>query len=204
MTGVGLVTILSLFSNPLFLILLWLPLAKAGGQSFKEFGLAFPQRLGRALIVALVCFGALMLKTEVLEPLYCPLIERLFGGDAEAQSRDWSFIRGNLGALIQWLVLIWLFAAIGEEIFFRGLVLRQIEKTFGSGPWTLGLAIVGSSVLFGLHHFDSGVYAVVNSALSSPLYCAAFLLSGRNLLAPILAHGAWDSYGMTMLYLGLA
>lgn len=202
-TGVSLITILSLFDNPLFLILIWLPWARAWGQPFAEFGLAVPRMPWLALAIAGGAFAALFLKNTVLEPVYAPFIETWFGGDSDAQGRDWSFLRGNTGAYLQWVVLIWLFAAIGEEVFFRGLVLRQIEATFGAGSLPLVLGIFGSSLLFGLHHAGSGVYAVINSALSAPIYCAAFLLSGRNLLAPILAHGAWDTYGLTTLYLGV-
>lgn len=51
------------------------------------------------------------------------------------------------------LVVLVLFLAVGapvvEELFFRGLVLRSLERRFGPG-----LAIAGSSVLFGVAHIQ--------------------------------------------------
>lgn len=51
------------------------------------------------------------------------------------------------------VIAIFLLLAIGapfvEELFFRGLLLRALERRFGPVP-----AVVGSAVLFGLAHFE--------------------------------------------------
>lgn len=46
--------------------------------------------------------------------------------------------------------------------------------------------------------------AVVQS-LASGLYLGiCYVLAGRRLLPVIVAHGLWDSFGLTMLFLGIA
>ena len=52
------------------------------------------------------------------------------------------------GAIL-FFIFVAILAPICEEIFFRGLVLRSIEKTWGTA-----LAVVLSSVAFGLTHFQ--------------------------------------------------
>jgi membrane protease YdiL (CAAX protease family) len=51
------------------------------------------------------------------------------------------------------ITLLFLFLAIGapliEELFFRGLLLRSLRRSFGPA-----VAIVGSAVVFGLAHFE--------------------------------------------------
>ena len=47
------------------------------------------------------------------------------------------------------VVLVVVGAPIIEELFFRGLLLRSIQAR-----WSDTLALVGSSVLFGLAHFE--------------------------------------------------
>ena len=47
------------------------------------------------------------------------------------------------------VLIVGLGAPIVEEIFYRGLVLRSLERRFGSN-W----AIAGSAVVFGLSHFE--------------------------------------------------
>lgn len=50
-------------------------------------------------------------------------------------------------------------APIAEEIFFRGLLLRSIEKRFGTAT-----AVVGSSVIFGATHFQALQFAALTGA----------------------------------------
>jgi membrane protease YdiL (CAAX protease family) len=56
-------------------------------------------------------------------------------------------------------------------------------------------------MLFGLGHFYAGpgvALMVGFGALFSGVY---FLIAGRNLWALILAHGIWDTLGITLIYL---
>ncbi|MCB0978880.1 MAG: CPBP family intramembrane metalloprotease [Acidimicrobiales bacterium] len=55
----------------------------------------------------------------------------------------------TLGVVLFALVVV-VGAPIVEELFFRGLVLRSIEKRWGSA-----LGLIGSSVLFGVTHFQA-------------------------------------------------
>jgi membrane protease YdiL (CAAX protease family) len=56
---------------------------------------------------------------------------------------------GNPGGTILLVVITVLMAPVVEELFFRGLVLRSGERR-----WGIGWAVVFSSVLFGLTHFE--------------------------------------------------
>lgn len=50
-------------------------------------------------------------------------------------------------------------APIAEEIFFRGLLLRSFEKRFGTA-----VAVIGSSVIFGITHFQALQFAALTAA----------------------------------------
>lgn len=56
--------------------------------------------------------------------------------------------RGALGVALV-VALVVLVAPVAEEIYFRGLVLRASERSFGPTA-----ALVGTSVLFALYHFQ--------------------------------------------------
>jgi membrane protease YdiL (CAAX protease family) len=61
----------------------------------------------------------------------------------------------DLGTAHGWMIVVLLvFLAIGapvvEELFFRGLLLRSLQRRFGPVP-----AIAGSAVIFGLAHFEA-------------------------------------------------
>lgn len=46
--------------------------------------------------------------------------------------------------------------------------------------------------------------AVVQSLASGLYLGVCYVLAGRRLLPVIVAHGLWDSFGLTMLFLGIA
>jgi membrane protease YdiL (CAAX protease family) len=67
-------------------------------------------------------------------------------------------------------------------------------------PWTLDLtlALLISSVIFGLNHLYEGIHGVVGSALAGFLFGLLFLLGG-NLLLPIVVHALVDLRALVIL-----
>jgi len=88
-------------------------------------------------------------------------------------------------------VLVWLVvsltAGIGEEILFRGYLLRQL--TAWTGRTSVAIAML--SILFGAIHLYEGLPAVVALALLSVLYCVVTLHRG-NIRAVMIAHSLQD------------
>ena len=82
-----------------------------------------------------------------------------------------------------------IFVALFEELLFRGIVFRIIEKSLGS--W---LAVLLSSVLFAVGHLPNDgitVLAVAITALAGVMFAAAYMLTRRLWLA-IGLHFAWN------------
>jgi membrane protease YdiL (CAAX protease family) len=70
--------------------------------------------------------------------------------------------------------------AIGEEIFFRGYLLRKLERTVGPN-----LAIVGSAAAFGLLHIRSDI-AIIMFLMG--LYLGFLARTSESIRGPIIAH----------------
>jgi uncharacterized protein len=96
----------------------------------------------------------------------------------------------------RWWVLVCITAGVCEETLFRGFMLQYLHVL----PWTfnLTLALVISSVIFGLNHLYEGVHGVVGSALAGFLFGLLFLLGG-NLLLPIVVHALVDLRALVIL-----
>jgi len=88
-----------------------------------------------------------------------------------------------------WWVLVCITAGFCEETLFRGFLLHYLHVF----PWTLNLtlALVISSLIFGMNHLYGGVGGVVGSAIGGFLLGLLFLLGG-NLLLPIILHALID------------
>ena len=91
------------------------------------------------------------------------------------------------GATVPQLLLVSAVAGIGEEVLFRGLLIGSLIEGTGVG---IPVALVVSSVVFGLAHPISRSYAVVAGAVG--LYLGAIYLWSGGVLAPIVAHGLYD------------
>ena len=83
------------------------------------------------------------------------------------------------------LALLAALAGIGEEVLFRGVVQVGLERWLPEA-----MALVATSVIFGLAHFASATYAVLAGVVG--LYLGALFLLQGNLLVPIVAHSLYD------------
>jgi membrane protease YdiL (CAAX protease family) len=111
-------------------------------------------------------------------------------------------IQGHALEALQWLLLIWTFAAFGEEIGYRGYLLRRAAEVGGqsSAAYWVGNLIV--AILFGYGHFYKGPSGMLDSGMAGLILGAAFILSKRNLWVCILAHGFIDTVGVVAAFFG--
>jgi membrane protease YdiL (CAAX protease family) len=124
--------------------------------------------------------------------LYLPFVrwDIITTDDIEKPARELTDRAHGAGVLLLFLVVA-ILAPIAEEIFFRGLVLRSIERRLGT-RW----AIVGSAALFGAAHFEPLQFP----ALFAFGLVAAFLATRTDRLGPaIWAHVAFNSVAVAGL-----
>lgn len=91
------------------------------------------------------------------------------------------------------LILLALFAGLGEELLFRGWLQVWME---GWGP---RVALIGSNIVFGLAHFITPLYAVVAGLLGLYLGILFDATGERNLLVPIITHALYDYLGFLVV-----
>ncbi len=178
----------------LALVIIWM--ARERGESLSAFGLARPRRIWLAAVLGFI-FVAVGL--FALQPLKDLLREAVNAPPADLSTLE--HIHGNLAAYLVWLVAAWVAAGFSEEFIFRGYLMNRIAAIGRGSIFAWFFAIIAQATLFGLGHLYAGpgvALTVGFGALFSGVY---FLIAGRNLWALILAHGIWDSLGITLIYL---
>lgn len=130
-----------------------------------------------------------------------PVLVSIFG-ETQPTNR-FAEIPGNLPLLLVILPLVWLVAAFGEEIFFRGFVLTRLAELLGAAPWAWVLAVVAQASAFGAIHAYQGPVQMILIGIGGLVYGSAFVLLKRNLWPLILAHGVNNTVGFVLLYLGI-
>jgi membrane protease YdiL (CAAX protease family) len=111
-------------------------------------------------------------------------------------------IAGHWKVALQWLLLVWTFAAFGEEIGYRGYLLRRAADVGGRSRAAYWAGTLVVAVLFGYGHYYKGPAGMVDSGIAGLILAAAYVLSEGNLWVCILAHGFIDTFGVVMAFLG--
>jgi membrane protease YdiL (CAAX protease family) len=160
-------------------------------------GLARPASWRRTVVFALVAAAVrIVLGAVVIDPLTAR-----FWPPANAPSGV-NEIAGHGIVALQWLLLVWTFAAFGEEIGYRGYLLTRAADVGGRSRAAYWVGVLAVSVLFGYGHYYKGPSGIVDSGMAGLVLGAAYLLSGRNLWVCILAHGFIDTFGIVGAYFG--
>jgi len=113
-----------------------------------------------------------------------------------------SEIPGNIRVAIVALLVVWTFAAFGEEIAYRGYLLTRASDLGKRSPTAYWIGIVVVSILFGYGHYYKGASGIVDSGIAGLILGVAYMFAGRNLWASILAHGFIDTFGVIDAFFG--
>jgi membrane protease YdiL (CAAX protease family) len=157
-------------------------------HGWKRLGLMLPNSWTRTFLWAVGAVIVLLVGSElVVQPLahhYWPQPEHVS-----------SLIKNQGGwkNVLLSLTIVWGFAGFGEELDYRGYLLNRAADLGNRSQAAYILAMLYVAVLFGIGHWYKGPAGVVNSTFSGLVLGAIYLLTGRNLWAPILAHGMKDS-----------
>jgi membrane protease YdiL (CAAX protease family) len=96
---------------------------------------------------------------------------------------------------------VWTFAAFGEEVAYRGYLLRRAADLGNWSTTACAFGLLWSSVLFGFGHYYKGPAGILESTVSGLILGGAYLMTKRNLWAAIFAHGLSDTFAAVATYL---
>jgi membrane protease YdiL (CAAX protease family) len=160
-------------------------------------GLRWPVSWRQTVLIALgAAVARLVLGAVVIDPLTAR-----FWPAAVAPS-GMNAITGNVVIALRWLLIVWTFAAFGEEISYRGYLLTRAADLGARSRTAYWVAVLMVSVLFGIGHYYKGPSGMIDSGMAGLILGTTYLVSGRNLWVCILAHGFIDTFGVIFLFFG--
>jgi membrane protease YdiL (CAAX protease family) len=183
--------------TPYFLALAWLSLALRGIR-WRDLGVTAGPAWRRWLLVGLVAGVAMEgLELFVTQPVLTPLTGQ--GPDLS----DFAILKANVLLYVAAIGLTWTLAAVGEELVWRGWILNRLRDLFGPGRGSWTAALVLMSAAFGLAHADQGITGVIENTLNGAMLGGLYLAAGRNLIAPVVAHGVTDTIDVSLIFAGV-
>tara|TARA_B100000809_G_C15065032_1_gene503864 strand:- start:712 stop:1392 length:681 start_codon:yes stop_codon:yes gene_type:complete len=145
----------------------------------------------KSLIITLVLFVVFSIFID-------PMLQEWLG-EYDLSSID--DIRGNLVGYIILMIIMWVFAAFGEELLFRGYYMKALAELLGNNNKAWILSAIITSLYFRISHAYQGLIGVVSVFLWSFTISYIFNKNRNNLLLLVLIHGFYDSVGITLIFL---
>src|SRR5690348_6319045 len=163
-------------------------------KTLRDIGLKYRGLTAHTFIVGIV--SALLL-IAFNKWIYYPFITHFFVVEPYT---EYDFIRNKLSNLIITIVAAWIIGGFYEEIVFRGFIQAKIHEWFMKYKYSFWLTGFFVSFLFGLYHWQQGIFGIIPSFLGGLLWTFLLWRYKGNLWYPIISHAVYDTIALTMIY----
>lgn len=185
------------FSNIVMLVVVWLGL-RLRGQSWTHFGLSLKHINWKTFFISLGVFIAALAGFMIGSVI----MANITGIPEQADMSGYNYLEGNLPLLILALIAVFIASSFGEEVIYRGFLISRITEMGGNSKAWVRTAVVISSIIFGLIHFEWGAMGMVQTGFMGLALGISYLLTKRNLWSLFFAHAYLDAILMVQMYLG--
>ena len=189
--------LLPVSKTPYLFLLGWISL-RVRGLLWRDVGLREPEWQSTKILLVGFVVGVAMEALELFATQ--PFLTKVLG-----RGPDLEQLRPMIGSwklLILGIVLSWILAAFGEEAVYRGYLTHRVSEIFGASKNAWIIAAVLVTLVFGLAHFPQGPTGVIENIIDGAILVGLYFATGRNLWAPIIAHGIQDTVDVVLIYLG--
>jgi membrane protease YdiL (CAAX protease family) len=174
--------------------LAWLSL-RLRGLRWRDVGFRVYRNWGITLTLGVVAGVAI----ELLELFATqPFLARLTGAMPDLSEFD--RVAGSVKWLSVSLASTWTLFAFGEELIYRGYLMNRIAALIGDTRRGRLIALIFTSLVFGLAHFGQGITGVIENVIDGMILGSLYLAFGRSLAIPIIAHGVTDTMDFLLIF----
>lgn len=171
------------------LFLLW-----KSGWNWKKFGFGQKIKLRTIINGLLLAIGIFLIIDICIQPFL-----EIYLGKIDLSSIE--EIRGDFASFLPLFLIMWVFAAFGEEFLFSGYYMKHLAEFMGNTDKTWFISAVILSIYFGVSHNYQGTSGMIAVGLASTIFFFTFYKHRTNLAILVFAHGFYDTIGLTLIYL---
>ena len=129
------------------------------------------------------------------------VMANIVGMPEPADMSKYDYLRGNLGLTLVALVSVYFVSSFAEEVIYRGFLVTRLIELGGDQMLWRCVAIVFSSLVFGLVHSDWGVAGMVQASFMGVALGVSYLVVRRELWVTIFAHAYMDTLLILQMYM---
>lgn len=187
-------------ANIFMLFYVWSGL-KLRGEKWSAFGLTFKpitwRDAIRVFLLSLLVF-VLALAGFIIGSI---VMANITGIPQNADMSGYDFLKDNIGMLFLVLGGVYIASSFGEEVIYRAFLINRISEIGSSTKKATIIAIVLSSIIFGLVHYEWGPMGMVQTGFMGLALGICYIWLKRRLWILILAHAYLDTILMVQMYL---
>jgi len=187
-------------ANILMLIYVWIGL-KLRGETWKNFGLNFKSvtwREGIKIFLLSLLVFVLALVGFVIGSI---IMANITGIPENANMSGYNYLKDHIGMLILTLGGVYFVSSFGEEVIYRAFLINRISELGQKTKKATVIAIVLSSIIFGLVHYEWGPMGIVQTGFMGLVLAISYIKFKKRLWVLILAHAYMDTILMVQMYL---
>lgn len=194
--------IIAIWCSYIVMLILIAVVLRYRAQCWTSIGLEFrsftTREAGKAVLKSIVVFVFAM----VAFIFGAIVMANIVGVPEPADMSRYNYLSGNVPMLIVSLIGVYIVSSFGEEVVFRGFLISRLKSVFGGeGRSSTILALVVSSVLFGVAHLEWGLTGIVQTTFMGAALGISFVLNKYGLWPLVIAHGYLDTILIVQMYL---
>lgn len=187
-------------ANILMLVYIWLGL-QLRGENWKAFGLTFKsiswRETMKVFLLSLLVF-VLALAGFIIGSI---IMANITGIPQSADLSGYDYLKDNIGMFFLTLIGVYVVSSFGEEVIYRAFLINRIAELGNTTRNATIIAIVLSSIIFGLVHYDWGPMGIVQTGFMGLVLGICYIKLKKRLWILILAHAYVDTILITQMYL---
>jgi membrane protease YdiL (CAAX protease family) len=187
-------------ANILMLIIVWIGL-ELRGESWKDFGLGFKSVTwseGMKMFLLSLLVFVLAVAGFIIGSI---VMANITGIPESANMSGYDYLKDNIGMLLLTLGGVYIVSSFGEEVVYRAFLINRISELGQGKKKATIIAVVLSSIIFGLVHYEWGPMGIVQTGFMGLAMGICYIKLKKRLWILILAHAYMDTILMVQVYL---
>jgi membrane protease YdiL (CAAX protease family) len=188
-------------ANILMLCYVWIGI-KLRGEKWSDFGLTM-KTLSLREVVKTFMLSILVLAFALAGFIIGSIIMANITGipEGSADMSGYDYFKDNIGMLLLTLGGVYIASSFGEEVIYRAFLINRISELGQKTKKATIIAVILSSIIFGLVHYDWGPMGIVQTGFMGLALGICYVKLKKRLWILILAHAYMDTVLMVQLYL---
>jgi membrane protease YdiL (CAAX protease family) len=187
-------------ANILMLLIVWLGF-KLRGENWKDFGLTFNSitwKSGLKVFILSLLVFALAAAGFIIGSI---IMANITGIPQGSNMSGYDYLKNNILMLLLTLGGVYIVSSFGEEVIYRAFLINRISQFGRDSKRSNLIAVILSSIIFGLVHFEWGPIGIVQTGFMGLVLGICYIKLKKRLWILILAHAYMDTILMLQLYL---